>query len=171
MGIEVFDDFLLKEDYNRIFNRIYNSDFPWRLIKGKTYPHENDDNKQIFQFVHDFYNNFHWVSPYGELLEPILKIINPVAIIRIKANLTTITPTKIEYTYHRDVGERLSKCKTACFYVNTNNGKTVFMNGQEVNSVANRITIFDSDMYHAGTSCTDESTRCVINFNYFVSVV
>ena len=50
--------------------------------------------------------------------------------------------------------------------MNTNNGKTIFKHGEEVNSVANRMVIFDSNLEHAATSHTDEKTRVVVNFNY-----
>ena len=50
--------------------------------------------------------------------------------------------------------------------MNTNNGKTIFKHGEEVNSVANRMVIFNSNLEHAATSHTDEKTRVVVNFNY-----
>lgn len=170
MGIEIFDNFLLEEEYRKIHDTLYGPDFLWGYSSGKSYIHENKQNKYIFQFVHSFYMNYNWKSPHGSLLEPFIRILKPVAIFRIKANLTTITPKKIQYEFHRDPGDVLVKCKTACYYVNTNNGKTVFSDGQEIDSIANRLIVFDSDMYHTGTSCTDESTRCVINFNYFSSL-
>ena len=39
--------------------------------------------------------------------------------------------------------------------------------GTKVESIANRMVTFPSNMKHKGTSCTDERTRVVINFNYF----
>ena len=63
--------------------------------------------------------------------------------------------------------EKLKQLTTSIFYVNTNNGYTKFEDGTKVESVANRMVIFPSNMKHIGTSCTDEKTRVVINFNYF----
>ena len=57
--------------------------------------------------------------------------------------------------------------KTGIFYVNTNNGKTIFKNGKEVESIKNRMVIFPSNIEHAGTSNTDTENRIVINFNWF----
>ena len=56
--------------------------------------------------------------------------------------------------------------KTAIFYVNSNNGYTVFENGLKVDSQENRLVVFNSDLLHAGTTCTDQKIRCVINFNF-----
>ena len=39
--------------------------------------------------------------------------------------------------------------------------------GTKVESIANRMITFPSNMKHTGTSCTDEKIRVVINFNYF----
>jgi len=55
---------------------------------------------------------------------------------------------------------------TAIFYINTNNGWTNFKNGDKVESVENRLVIFDSNLEHEGVTCTDEIRRLVINFNY-----
>ena len=55
---------------------------------------------------------------------------------------------------------------TSIFYMNTNNGYTEFEDGTKVESIANRIVSFPFNMEHTGTSCTDEQTRIVINFNY-----
>ena len=40
-----------------------------------------------------------------------------------------------------------------------------FEDGTKVKSVANRLVIFQVK-HHGGTSCTDETKRIVINFNY-----
>ena len=74
------------------------------------------------------------------------------------------TPQLDRYEYHNDVDD----CITAIYYVNTNNGTTKFKSGKEVESVANRLVIFNSNELHAGSSCTDEHRRCLINFNYFI---
>ena len=63
--------------------------------------------------------------------------------------------------------EKLKQSSTSIFYVNTNNGYTKFEDGTKVESVANRMVTFPSNMKHTGTSCTDERIRVVINFNYF----
>ena len=55
---------------------------------------------------------------------------------------------------------------TAIFYLNTNNGYTLFEDGQRVASVANRIVIFDAALRHTGASCTDADHRLVLNLNF-----
>ena len=67
---------------------------------------------------------------------------------------------------HIDLIGQSSPQKTAIFYVNTNNGWTEFKKGGKVKSVANRIVIFDSQLYHQGYTCTDQKRRVVMNFNW-----
>ena len=49
-------------------------------------------------------------------------------------------------------------------YLNTY--ATKYEDGSKIESVANRLLSFPSNMKHTGTSCTDEKIRIVINFNY-----
>ena len=102
-------------------------------------------------------------SSYYPDLMPLLNKINPKEILRVKANLGTRTPVHVEGGMHTD-----SKMKhtTAIFYLNTNNGYTKFENGTFVESVANRLVVFNSDLLHSGFSQTDENIRCLINLNY-----
>ena len=44
--------------------------------------------------------------------------------------------------------------------------KAIFEDGSKVDNVANRMVLFSSNLKHAGTTCTDEKYRLVINFNY-----
>ena len=89
--------------------------------------------------------------------------------------MTTRTETHLESAFHYDnefAGSRLPDgtltSYTAIYYVNTNNGYTLFKDGNlKVDSVGNRIVIFDSCKLHKAVSCTDEKRRVVINFNYF----
>ena len=87
---------------------------------------------------------------------------------RVKINLQTITPEIIKRTFHSDMAGILGNnpYKTAIFYFNTNNGYTEFETGEIVESIANRIVIFDGRIKHRGTTCTDQKTRVVLNINY-----
>ena len=58
--------------------------------------------------------------------------------------------------------------KTSVFYVNTNNGGTIFQNGKKITSTNNRLVEFDSHQKQAADGCTDQKDRVLINFNYSV---
>ena len=158
--IEVIDNFLEEDVFKEIEKILMGDKFPWFFNDFK-----NDDNDiNNFQFTHTVVRgNGNIESKFIQYMKPFFDKLNIKKIFRIKINLTTRTEKLFNHLYHTDVS---FQCTTAIFYINSNNGKTIFKNGEEVNSVANRMVIFNSNLEHAATSHTDEKTRVVINFNY-----
>ena len=58
------------------------------------------------------------------------------------------------------------KCKTAIYYLNTNNGGTQFEDGPFVQSKANTLVRFPTSYSHAGVWCTNAKLRFAVNMNY-----
>ena len=56
--------------------------------------------------------------------------------------------------------------KTAIFYINSNNGFTVLENDTKIESIENRLLLFNGSKKHHSTSCTNSGARININFNY-----
>jgi hypothetical protein len=140
-----------------------NSQFSWYYMNSVV---NSDDLDHIHN--HQFYRIFYWnwePRPFFDMLAPITSKLNPIAWQRVKANLNTVTPTKITYPFHTDT-ETENCAKTAIYYLNTNNGVTILEDGTEIESIANRILIFDQKIKHTGTTCTDQKVRSLINFNY-----
>ena len=169
MKPECIDNFLGKKEFDKLQKLFiggnYENGLPWLYQPAIDYP--DDLNK--FQFIHVFYKNNKQMC-FFEALNPIFQIINPISLWRIKANLLTRTPEIVENAFHTDFTqseEKLKQFTTSIFYINTNNGYTKFEDGTKIESVANRMVFFSSNMKHTGTSCTDEKIRVVINFNYF----
>jgi len=166
--IKVIDDYLSEEYFKELQTLMINgSDFPWYYNDGVV--DDNDQHPNNYQFTHTFYDGFSPRSQYYNEIVPIIEVINPTSIMRIKANLLTRTERHIEHGYHIDILnlKEDNKSKTAILYMNTNNGYTAFEDGAVVDSVENRMAIFDSRLMHTGSTCTDEKVRVVINFNYF----
>ena len=170
--MKIEDNYLSQEEFDKLQDLILSGKISWKYGKGIDYPGE-EYNEKKFQFGHIFYGNDLPQSPLMNELNPILNIIKPISIWRIKANLLTRTPDIVENSFHADIGdlenspEKLKQWTTSIFYINTNNGYTIFEDGTKVESVANRMLSFPSNMKHTGTSCTDEKIRVIINFNYF----
>ena len=57
--------------------------------------------------------------------------------------------------------------KIAVLYINSCDGYTKFEDGTKIDSIANRMLIFDGDTMHTSSTTTNEIARCNINFNYF----
>ena len=110
------------------------------------------------------------MSPQIDYIKPLVEKIRFIALHRIKANLEPIKPERTHSDFHYDVHKDGKPCPfmtTAIYYVNTNDGYTEFETGDKVNSVANRLVKFPSDIKHRGVSQLDTKVRCVLNLNYF----
>lgn len=161
------DNFLNYSDFikiNKILTGQLNGvNFPWYISTIDVDNNFNHNNKYNLHFVHLFYSENNGVaSNWFNLLEPLIEKINPQKILSIKANCSIATEKNLEWNFHVD----RTNCKTAIYYINTNDGYTIFENGQTINCVENRFIIFDSNIKHAGASCTDQKTKILINFNY-----
>lgn len=158
MNIEVYDDFLPKEIFNSISTVMLSDNFPWFISKGV-----NNDEDGLRQMIHIFYRANLPNSNYFDLVQPFFNRLSAGSLIRSKANLVPKTEKIIEHGFHNDQDFH---CKVAILYVNTNDGYTIFESGKKINSVANRLVVFDNDMKHSGTSCTNAHERVVINVNF-----
>ena len=191
MKIKIEDNFLKQEKFDEIeliINPMLNEsilNFPWYFrykyyaepditVTGTPSHHKyslNDEALDQFQFTHTFYDDNAPQSPYMQQINCFLDLLQPVALFRIKGNLLTRLPTIVSHPFHVDMGflseEKQKEWTTSIFYVNTNNGYTIFEDGTKVESVANRMLTFPANMKHTGTTCTDQQSRIVINFNYY----
>ena len=82
-------------------------------------------------------------------------------LIRAKAVLTPKTENPRFSGFHIDY----PNMTTATYYLNSNNGYTEFRDGSRIESISNRMLVFDSNLEHQGITCTDKKIRVLINFN------
>jgi hypothetical protein len=160
MGYTVTDNFLELDKFTFLQKSLLEGEnFPWYYNDFILY----GDDKSKIQFTHTFFLNGDINSGLFDLLIPVLDLIKPTKLLRVKANLGHKTYEHEIGGYHTDTNE---PCKTAVLYMNTNNGYTMFKDGTKIVSLENRFIEFDSDMEHTGVSQTDTQVRCLINFNY-----
>lgn len=163
----IIDEFLGSDQLAVLCAAVLAPSFPWgttRILADPLGAHlAPQDNTQQ---VHGFYLHKPGVlhaSPHLPLLRPLLRRLQPTALLRIKLNRTARNTRHVEYGLHADVKRR--GATTAIYYLNTNNGYTVFEDGRRIASVADRIVLFDTALRHTGASCTDAEHRLVLNFN------
>ena len=157
--IKIIDNFLPEEEFKSIQYLMMGNGFNWFYSKGRV---TNDDGS--FNMVHMFYQpDVGKNSEHINIWNTFMDKVEAKKCTRIKANLTFRTSESELSSYHsvyKDI-------KTAIFYINTNNGYTEFENGVRVNSVANRVCIFNSNLNHRGVTHTEgDQQRIVVNFNY-----
>ena len=149
-----------EEHAKKMYDTMVGPDFPWyiTLNVAKSNVESND-----YYFTHVFYNNDINSSYYDEFIKPICEKLNSKELIRVKGNMYTNQNKFIEHVPHIDYD---FEHKGALFCLNTCDGYTNFM-GEKVNSVFNRMILFNPSVLHNSTTTTDELVRMNINFNYY----
>lgn len=170
--MEIIDNFLPNEEFKKIQQFILSYNFPWYFLDSKSSPSIPIlcDDLNNYQFCHVLFDdenqtNNPYLSQYFPIVKPIIDHLSLKKLLKVKVNLNIKADKIQKYSFHTDNNN--FNCKTSIYYLNTNNGYTVFENGDKVSSLENRILIFDSQQKHTGTTCTDQKFRSVINFNYF----
>ena len=171
MNITIVDNFLEEEEFRKIQDLMLGSWFPWFFNDGivslneKNFNVENGVDIFDFQFTHTFFREGEIVSDSFVHIQKAVEKLNPRKVLRIKSNLLTPTPEHIQTRFHTDI-EDTAGIKTGILYLNTNNGFTIFEDGTRIPSIENRFVLFDAEVLHAGTTCTNQKSRCLINFNF-----
>lgn len=160
--IKIIDNFLPEKEFAYIQEAMMSAWFAWFYNDHVTFK-EEDHLINNFQFTHAFFANYEKSNQY-QLIEPLIRKINPTGLVRVKANLGTRTEEHVEHGFHVDYD--VPNLTTAIFYINDNNGYTKFVDGKKVESKANRFIEFNSQKLHTGVSQTDTKARVAINFNY-----
>ena len=168
--MKVINNFLPTEIHQKYLELLMSNDFPYYYIHGLSHTDETEDD---FHFLHNLYGNPHnfdhsgreIVSRYfNRLIMPILGRL-PFTfnnLLRARINLYTRKHEAVMSNMHRDIEEEHT---VALYYLNSNNGVTVFREGKRIPSVANQMLIFDGKLYHAVIPQTDTKLRVNINLN------
>jgi hypothetical protein len=169
-NVAITDNFLPKDELFHVQNIFLGSDINWFFYPYITHKDKGNLDPSEFQFVHTIYDvNRGVCSNYSQdIFNFFFEKLNIYVLLRIKANLTTCSNQNKSSEFHTDfLGNIIENSITSIFYINSNNGYTIFEDGTKIESVSNRLITFPSYLKHTGVSCTDEKTRVVLNFNYF----
>lgn len=163
--VTVIDNFLEPHHFLGIQQVMMSDMFPWYTDPyGGVAWYKGGDG---MYFAHHFY---HFKEPqknmFLKLIEPLLDKMpyDQSALARAKGNMYPSMKRRMFHGWHTDFP---NPHKGAVFCINTNNGFTCFKNGK-VKSVENRLILFDPSVPHRASTCTDQTCRVNINFNYFI---
>ena len=157
--IQIIPNFLKEETFNELSNILLSNSFPWfySSISGGPGDYSN------FFFTHCFYiNDMQESEWFNKITMPILGKLDFKHLIRVKANCYSQRDKEIITDFHTD---SINPHTVALYSLNTNNGYTLFENGEKVPSVANQMVIFNGNLKHASVSQTDTDIRVNVNFN------
>ena len=170
--MKIIDNFLPDYQFKQIQSIFLGDMFPWYWNDGIVDSNNEGYNPKDYQLTHVFFDvDPPWNGKGSDFYE-ILKDSSCFSLLgvnrfsRIKANLNPRTLLNKGGGWHIDYECDPNVKNTAVYYLNTCNGYTKFKKGGKVKSVANRMVIFDSKLYHQGYTCTDQKRRVVINFNW-----
>jgi hypothetical protein len=164
--MRVLDDFLDGRVFRAFLSAVTAEGFPWETTQVNSQPVAGLPAQRNQQLVHGFFlrrPGMQYQSPSFPLLAPVLATLRPRELVKIKLNRTPRQDRHVAYGLHVDT--RWPGATTAILYLNTNNGFTLFEDGRQVASVANRLVVFDARLRHTGVSCTDVPERLVLNLN------
>jgi len=167
LNYRVIDNFLEKEDFYKFQEEIFNTNtIPW-FYRSSQIEESTEDLNDIGYFTLSFFK--HISNDFTNLNYYLFKIyekLNCKALIQTRANLTLINNNNKKMYFHTDYK---FKCNTAIFYMNTNNGATILDRNEKIkiDSVENRMLMFDSQIEHCALIQSDVKRRIVININYF----
>ena len=158
--MKVINNFLKNKE---VFKDIQNT------LLGNTFPYYYNDNtagpadKSDYFFSHMLYYDDQQKSSYfNRIVMPIIGHLEYTYLHRAKINCYTKKAKHIKTAMHVDLQR---KHTVALFSVNTNNGYTLFENGEKVVSVENQLVVFDGSIKHCSVAQTDENLRVNININ------
>lgn len=156
---KLIDNFLEDDLFASLHDEIMGFNLPWYK-----YDSIADPTDRGLYFTHSLYDSFTIRSDLFYKFAPLIDFLSPKALVVAKLNLFMGTEEVKKHGMHID---HPFPHKGAVFYINTNDGVTTFEDGTEVNSVANRLMLFDSSKPHCSSSCSDELYRISLNVTYF----
>ncbi len=161
--IKIYDNFLEHSHLKNIQDELNKPSFPWFFLSDIT----GESKERDGYFAHTFYINASYASNWFQIVQPIIFKIkqdfNFKALLRAKANLYSRTDILV---HHKDHSDEIFSNIGVLLYLNTNDGFTVINNEHKIESVENRLMIFDASVKHHSTNCTNAQHRLNINFNF-----
>ena len=168
MKHKVIDNFLDEEYFDSLVTFFTDkektgSELPW-VFQRKINLNHNVAEDNLFYLMHMFYEGNQPMSSGYDNLIPLLEKLELKLLVRVKGNLYPNTEIIHEHAMHVDYPFSHS---AAILSLNTCDGYTKLKDGTKINSVANRILLFDASEKHCSTTTTNVAARINININYF----
>ena len=166
--VQIFNNFLDQEVFLEVKKFIMSPRCQWRYVNYIAHK-DGRDNDNDGYFVHSFkdchpqtFEDRYPESPHFPLIAKILDKIKYQNILRIRSSLYPRRDVQKPDPFHIDYDFPHKVC---IFYVNTNNGYTMFENGEKIPSVENQLATFDGNEKHCSVVQTDTSARYIVNIN------
>ena len=158
--ITVIDNYITDKDFEHIRDWAFSHEVEWRRSPGVA----DDDDTHLGYFYHQLYNDqepkSRWL--HEGMVAPLIQRAKMAVCLRIKMNLYPSTETIQYHAPHKDLP---FPHQAAVYCLNTCDGGTT-IGTTRIDSVANRMIIFNGNEDHFSSTCTDQPVRMNINFNW-----
>ena len=172
----VIDNFLPEGDFKRLKMIFNDPNFAWFRNEGISSLDSTMNTTQSaldnYYFVHLLYLHHRPMSNYFDevmdvIYDPLREKLGNTfrQIYRLKVNMYPRTEEVQVHPWHTD-SQEIEGLMGCLFFMNTCDGYTGFSDGTEVDSVENRIVVFDSTQKHFSTSCSNAPVRSTFNVNF-----
>ena len=165
MDFMVIDNFLNDDDLNIVKDDLFKAPlYLQNRVSG-----ENDSNSywdyyfSYGLYIHNKPRSKVFDNVYDMFIPKFQKYGSVKSLLRIKLNFYPHTETLKEHGPHVDYD---FSCYGAIFSLNTCDGFTRLNDGTKIDSVENRLLVFDPSLKHNSTTTTNSSGRWNINFNF-----
>ena len=168
MKYEVIDNYLDEEFFDTLVTLFTDKEKTGNMVMPWFFQSSVSGNKviedKLFYMIHLLYDRNVPLSSHFEKLIPLLEKLGAGCLVRMKANCYPNTEILHEHPMHIDYDFSNS---SAILSLNTCDGYTKLKDGTKIDSVANRVLLFDSSEKHCSTTTTNVPARFNININYF----
>ena len=172
---KIIDNCLPEQDFLELVSHIipqtqFVDTIAWNMAPSVTQEQKLDSNNNDFYFMSMAYTNDTPVGPLWEFIVPCLNVLAPLmnirSVMRVKGNWFPPTSVAYDHIPHKDYAEEFGEIKGAILSLNTCDGWTRLEDRTKVDSVANRLLLFNSSELHNSSTTTNPKGRFNINFNY-----
>ena len=162
--MQVIDNFLQKEYYDHLYSVITDTQFPW-LFQHQVATNLEDPRANLdhYYFVHSLFHAYRIESPLYDNFVHLFEALEVDFLFRARVLLYVNQGKQIIHDRHIDHGET---CKTALIYMNSNDGFTEFETGERIDSVKNRLLVFDGSVLHSSSTPTNTKDRMLLSVTY-----
>ena len=162
--MKVIDNFLSENVFKEIQIKLLSGDIPWNY--NHQVNNDSDPKEWLWntKFCHLAYEDVQ-LTPVFEILIPFMSD-SRLCANGIKRLLLNSYPYTTEVFKHLEHIDYAFPHHGALLNLTSCNGYT-FIEGQKIESVENRVILFDPSKPHYGTTTSNAKRRVIVNFNYF----
>ena len=163
--MQVIDNFLDEEYFQYLYDKITDQmNFGWQFqTQVATHDQAEELSLHHYYFVHSLYYDYKIESEHYEDFHHLFRELKVQFLHRARCLL--FVNQGVQHIHDRHIDTPCTS-NTALIYMNTNDGFTEFEDGERVDSVKNRLLVFDGSVLHSSSTPTNTKDRMLLSVTY-----